>query len=337
MKRLAFTYLMIIFALISSAQDLHFSDFYANPINTNPALCGVFRGNTRIISVLRDQYRAVTLPYQTFGIGFDRRKEKIFNTRNDLAFGGLINTDMAGDSRYGTYQIGIPLALHVYSPTSKLQFNYGILPSIVINTIDYTDLHYPEEFIDDQFDSNAYINEDESNTINSYFTLGIGINARYNFNEITGITIGCAAFNVNRPTSTLQGDKSVKNPTRLMLHAMFRRRISEWIELLPSAKFQQQGSFCEIELGGQIAKYFDNIKIQQIFAGCWYRAKQNDAIIANLGCEIGAFRLGASYDINTSNLQEASNNRGGIEFTITYIYTKKKSTKKQSIRCPGHF
>lgn len=329
--------LFVLSSINLSAQDIHFSDFYATPLNTNPALTGVFRGNTRIMGILRDQYRAVTLPYQTVSVGFDTRKDKIMNTNNALGFGAIVNADVAGDSKFGTYQFVVPFALHQYSYGSKLHLTYGISLGFTANTIDYENLRYPEEFEGDRYVENTFIDESQSNTLNSYFSLGLGVNARYNFNDITGLSGGLSLFNVNNPNPTLQGDDNVRTRRRMMLHTMFRRKIAETVEVLPSAKIQFQGSFQEFQFGGQIAKYFDNLKLQRIHVGSWFRAKNKDAVILNLGFEIGAIQLGFSYDVNISKLQEASDNRGGFEISLIYIYTKRKSSKKRSVKCPGYF
>jgi hypothetical protein len=44
----------------------------------------------------------------------------------------------------------------------------------------------------------------------------------------------------------------------------------------------------------------------------------DDAIIAMVGLEFKKVRLGFSYDINTSSLQEASNGNGGFELSLSY-------------------
>jgi hypothetical protein len=79
------------------------------------------------------------------------------------------------------------------------------------------------------------------------------------------------------------------------------------------------------------------MKLQRLHVGSWYRAGFKDALILNLGFEFGAFQLGMSYDINTSKLKEASYNRGAFEVSLIYIYTKQKSSRKKSVKCPGYF
>lgn len=41
-------------------------------------------------------------------------------------------------------------------------------------------------------------------------------------------------------------------------------------------------------------------------------------MIATVGMDYKNFRFGASYDINTSTLQEASSGKGGFELSLVY-------------------
>ena len=46
----------------------------------------------------------------------------------------------------------------------------------------------------------------------------------------------------------------------------------------------------------------------------------------------GEFRIGASYDVNTSTLKPASNSRGGVSFPRSYIEILDPNMKK--LNCP---
>ena len=81
MKRSLFeqTFLVLLFfaALTyssdSHAQDLHYSQFYHNPQNINPALTGVFAGDKRIIANYRSQWSSVPVDYLTFSGAYDMK------------------------------------------------------------------------------------------------------------------------------------------------------------------------------------------------------------------------------------------------------------------------
>ena len=58
-------------SISANAQDIHFSQFFNTPLAQNPANIGQFRGNYRMGAVYRQQWRSVTVPYSTFGMGGD--------------------------------------------------------------------------------------------------------------------------------------------------------------------------------------------------------------------------------------------------------------------------
>ena len=62
--------------------------------------------------------------------------------------------------------------------------------------------------------------------------------------------------------------------------------------------------------------------ISQIF----YR--WDDAIIPAFGLNYNSITAVISYDINTSDLVAASQNKGGFEFSIIYMWNKKKRRQR---------
>ncbi|MCB9179736.1 MAG: type IX secretion system membrane protein PorP/SprF, partial [Flavobacteriales bacterium] len=53
------------------AQDIHFSQFFHTPLANGPGSIGAFDGDYRINGIYRQQWRSVTRPYRTFGLGAD--------------------------------------------------------------------------------------------------------------------------------------------------------------------------------------------------------------------------------------------------------------------------
>jgi hypothetical protein len=69
----------------------------------------------------------------------------------------------------------------------------------------------------------------------------------------------------------------------------------------------------------------------ELYAGAWYRL--GDALIPYMGIEVNHFRIGVSYDINTSTLRPASFSRGGTELSIIYVNPFSDPLKRK-INCP---
>ena len=64
------------------------------------------------------------------------------------------------------------------------------------------------------------------------------------------------------------------------------------------------------------------IRSLQIFSQIFYR--WSDAVIPAFGIGYNSITVVASYDINNSDLTAASNYKGGFEFSLTYVWKKKK-------------
>src|ERR1700747_688863 len=60
-------------------QDPSFSQFFASPLNINPALTGMINGKWRFISNIRDQWAGPAFPYITSTVSYDTKilKNKI--------------------------------------------------------------------------------------------------------------------------------------------------------------------------------------------------------------------------------------------------------------------
>ena len=77
-KRLLITCFIIGFGLTAlKAQDPIFSQFYSTPMQINPALTGLFKGDLRFIGNYRSQWNKVPVNYMTFSGGVD---QKFINT-----------------------------------------------------------------------------------------------------------------------------------------------------------------------------------------------------------------------------------------------------------------
>ena len=74
-----FTQLLVVLFIMMSqqvfAQDMQFSQFYASPMNLNPAMTGVFEGDFRAVVNYREQYNSILdiHPFRTISAGFEKR------------------------------------------------------------------------------------------------------------------------------------------------------------------------------------------------------------------------------------------------------------------------
>jgi len=142
--------------------------------------------------------------------------------------------------------------------------------------------------------------------------------------------IGYSIYHINKPKVNFK-DKNWYLSSRSTVHAGGTFPLSDVLSLNVSVIQQFQNKTSETVLGGAFSFNANGDKDNptNIYLGSWLRLK--DAVIPYLGLEIGGLRIGASYDINTSDLKAATGNRGGSEFSIIYI---KRPQEYKGIPCP---
>src|SRR5687767_13818099 len=114
-KRMFFLFALILFAEVSFAQDIHFSQFYASPLTLNPALTGRMNGDYRLAAIYRGQFKSFTsdptfTPYATPAASFDI--PFIFGKKKNNAVGAgfLFVNDITNNKRLNTVHAQVSVA-----------------------------------------------------------------------------------------------------------------------------------------------------------------------------------------------------------------------------------
>src|ERR1035437_2225124 len=90
----------------ASAQDIHFSQFYMSPLTLNPSTAGAYK-DINASTNYRQQWQAVSSPYQTFAIAGDMRLLKAKWKSGYLGVGLNVFSDKAGDGSLSTTQVNL--------------------------------------------------------------------------------------------------------------------------------------------------------------------------------------------------------------------------------------
>ena len=324
-------------AAMSVAQDIHFSNFFSNSLNLNPAMSGYIGGRLRFGITARDQYRTVAIPYKTFSFGIDGLLKNYYLPIPSMGIGLLLNYDLAGDARYGASQIAVPIAMHV--PLNQWwTLSPALLPGVGIHTIDYSLLRFPDQFNGTRFDPNLITNENFEITRKSFFNMGAGFMATFTPNALQSYTLGYAAYNINRPNISWFDNSGVHLPLRSLIHGMAWLQVTADYDVVPQAKVQFQRRQQEYQFGAIGIKYFNgSTSFYNALFGIFFRARDYDALIFALGCNYAGFDVIFNYDVNLSQLRTASHGHGAFELTVTYVVTGGRVGKKWgAVRCPGH-
>src|ERR1043165_110925 len=320
--RCVLTLCSLFFALCSSAQDIHFSQFNFSPLNQNPANTNLFDGDYRFVANYRNQWPSVPVRYNTFSISGEMNFLTLKN--NDRLGAGLVFFfDRAGDSRFTSLNTALSIS---YIKSLDKNFHHalsgGLQFGIVNRNINYSKLNFDNQWNGDVFDPNIAIDENMAKTRFNYFDLGVGLAYRYTKTERTNFTFGFSAVHLTQPKQTFFGDNSVKLNPRFTVHTRVQAKVAKRWDVLPELMFQMQDSKYEVGYGAH-AKYYVAVKSPNTVAvnmGVYGRSAEAGWLMA--GVDYNNLQVNLSYDINFSKLRPASRYNGGVEVSVIYIDRK---------------
>ncbi len=314
------------------AQDIHFSQFYASPMNLNPGLAGQFNGDYRLAANHRTQWRSVTKPYSTTGGSADARQP--LDLKN-LGAGLSMYNDKAGDSKLNTLQMNLAVSyLKHVSKDSLHSLSFGIQTGLTHRNIRYDELSFDAQFNNGIYSPAAATGENFVRDSRTYLNLNVGLAWFWQIDDRKTISAGVAAHNLSRPKQSFYNDPETMLDMRWTAHATAEWPISEKIDIMPAILFMAQGPHQQFTLGGvgrYTLKNFPGI-YRAVYLG-WHGRTQ-DAGFLTAGVEIDNWNIGVSYDINFSTLNVASNYRGGFEISAVYIFRQYKPRRIIHKMCP---
>ena len=148
------------------------------------------------------------------------------------------------------------------------------------------------------------------------FNLGVGYTQ--SFSRFENASFGFAVHQFNAPNNGFYEDR-VNLDGRFVFNARGVKVINDDWHARPSAQVSLQGTFQEWLIGGDVRRVLMDQKglWRAAYAGVYFRTR--DAGYVLVGMEYDQWNVGLSYDINYSDLEPASNNRGGFEISVVYI------------------
>lgn len=319
-----------------AAQDIHFSQYYNTPLNLNPALTGVFKGDLRFIGNYRSQWQAVPVPYLTFSGSFDQKIPLKFIQNGVLAGGLLFNYDKAGDGNFSLSQLGLN-AGYTHQLTDQLFLGGGFLFSLGQRGVQPDKLTFEEQWNGDVFDPNVTHTEQFDNTSISMASISAGINAHFQIEGTrTKVDWGFSLYHINRPSESFLNNSTAVLPLKQNSYTLAEIQIHPLMDIRFHALYSiMDFGIKQNELVGGLA-YRYHLSLQKsreisLLGGISYRI--GDAIIPTIEVQYFSWMVGLSYDINISDFNIATQKRGGPEFSIRYIITKVKAPKVFKV-CP---
>jgi type IX secretion system PorP/SprF family membrane protein len=336
-KYLLFTFLLV-FVGRMYAQDLHYTQFYNTPMNYNPSLTGIYKGDQRYMVSVRDQWRRVKVPYFTLSGSFDMKFYPKQWSKSFFSAGLIFNYDRQGDAALNLSNLNLA-GSYSYVISSKNLFTVGALVGFASRGFDDENLKWDAQYneITHQYDPNLPTLEELSNYRFNYLETGLGLNYRYQRNTRTHLTLGAAAFHLNRPAqdfnTPVSDAKKAHLGIRYALHGVANVKIASPLDIQINGLYQRQYVYTETVVGALFKIYLSQKrgKMFEFHLGSSYRF--NDAIIPTIAVQYNDWYVGFNYDVTISKLEDYINHRGGPELHISYI-VKSVPPQKAFKLCP---
>lgn len=324
---------MVIADLTMYAQDIHFSQYYSAPVNLNPAMTGYMGGDKRAVLNYRNQWSSISSPFVTMAGSFDAALFREDMGGDWIGAGVMVAKDQAGTLSLARTRV--VLSGSFVKKLNDVNFlSAGAQAGFNQRNIDYTNMLVDAQITPSGFDNSLPHNEDVSRINKTFFDFNAGIVWGYRPSDFLDIYTGLALMNFNNPgDGMIDGDKTLG--MRSVLHSGANVVLNEkWI-LQPALIFQAQQNVGELIVGGALGRDLEpsNEDVTRVaYAGVWYR--NQDAIVPYAGVEIESWKLGISYDINMSDLNLASQSKGGFELSLKWEIPRPSLRMYRAVPCP---
>lgn len=332
----------------AKAQDIHFSQFYASPLNLNPAITGVMTCDMRVSAIYRNQWASVLggRAFNTFSAGVEG-KFPVGNKGDHYGLGLNLWADKAGSSRLSSVQGSLSASYLKKIGGRKSNNHYlvaGAQLGVSQRSLKVLELQFGSQWDGDSFNGNLATQEDLANNRLTYADLNAGILwfSSLDKDNKSNFYVG-ASFNhltkANLSHHLLGGDILF---TKFSVHAggEFRLGQRSRMALVPAVSTWFQGPSFELNAGTAFKFDFSKkSKSNQAFQiGAFARMVGaeggigSDAIVALFRLRFGSSHFGISYDINISPLSGAT--RGNGAFEVSYVYTLCGARRGRPMGCP---
>lgn len=306
----------------TSAQDPEMSQFYGNPMYTNPAFAGTDEGCGRVVMCYRNQWPGLSRTYETQTVSWDR-----YHTGSEGGIGLMVTNDVAGVGRLRRFTASAIYAYHA-KVDQDMQLSFGVQGSYYQQSIDWSRLTFGD-MIDPRTGFNPG-NPTQENIPNQTKTFP---------NFSSGLLLYSSKFYAGTAIHNLiQPNESFYNSTgpgtslsrRYTLHGGMNIPIGSKkneFTISPDVLFMIQKQFTQINFGFYLNK-------SPFVSGLWFRQTRpnSDALTVLVGFKRENFKMGYSYDFTVSNARSAAS--GSHEVTFGINIGCKEGPKRLLGGCP---
>ncbi len=301
------------------AQDPQFSQFYANPVYTNPAFAGSSNVGRGVLNY-RSQWPSISGTFRTFSASYDEHFDVI-----NGGFGVLVTGDEAGE---GTLQSFSLSGIYSYQIIINKFITIRAGIQVVQKSIEFGKLKFYDQIVKQKgfiYDTREQI---ASPTI-FYPNFSAGLVTYTNY-----FYAGVAAHNIIEPKQGFFQTQESKVPIRytahtgLMIPLVKTKNEKRASNLYPNVIYMRQQNFSQLNAG----MYYSHGPF--VLGGYFRQAGgTSDALIALLGIRHQKLRIGFSYDQTLSEAYPGAKQSYEVSLAVELRKRVPRRTFR-SIKCP---
>lgn len=313
------TFYLLLVAYRTSAQDGHFTQFYAAPTYLNPAFAGS-SVESRISANYRNQWPAIPGAFVTYNFAYDRYLPRIHS-----GIGVIATHDQAGSGALRSSSVGAQYSYEV-AIKRDVFFLPALQMSYVSHSVNFNDLVFGDQLIRNGAETSLESGIKPINYMD--FSSGALI---FSPTYWAGVSI----HHMNQPNQSFYPNHLARIPRKFSAHGGYRfkmkggayRKSKSYV--VTAANYKHQGDFDQLDLGA----YYE---LNPITLGLWYRGlllKGNgygyinqDALSLIIGFQSSQIKLGYSFDVTLSQLNVGFSG-GAHEISFSYEWAGKKSSR----------
>ncbi|WP_143961181.1 PorP/SprF family type IX secretion system membrane protein [Litoribacter populi] len=332
MARLILLIILIGSVSVAKAQDFHYSQFYAAPLYLNPAMTGA-TDMLRVGLNYRKQWPGLDFDFNSYSAYVD-----YYNPDIKSGYGVSVTSFQESNWNIQTTDLAFLYSYNL-SLSESVDLRFGSQASYVRRNVMLDELLFGDQ-VDLINRSIAANSGDVQPGRDSYGYVDLsfgGLLSGENF------WMGLSAHHLNRPSLSFYPDlEGGKLPIKYSVHTGLNFPLSPSYgsstenSFLLLANYKQQGTFMQLDFGGQIL-------YGPLITGIGYRGipgkkglPNQDSIILTIGFALDSgMILGYSYDYLISPF--ASQMRGAHEVSLRYLFLKEnvnpKRYKGRKLKC----
>ncbi|WP_165851388.1 PorP/SprF family type IX secretion system membrane protein [Brumimicrobium aurantiacum] len=300
------------------AQDPQFSQFYANPIYLNPAFAGS-HGCPRFAVNYRNQWPALSGSYVTYSASYDQYIKGM-----NGGIGVIMTHDQQGKGTINHTTLSLIYNYHL-KVNRKFTMMFAGKATWNQKSLDWDRLTFGD-MIDPRRGFIYATGDVPRGGSRGFFDVSAGM---VGFTE--QFFFGVSAHHLNMPDESMIIGQS-RMPIRFTGHAGAKiplgssSKYNNNVSIMPNMIFQYQQGFMETLLGTYV-------QYGALTAGAWFRSR--DAFILSAGVNTGKFKVGYSYDVTVSALNNGVSG-GSHEISLGLdLSCKVKKPSFRTISCPS--